>query len=197
MSFATTSALLRRQTISRLPLRLRSGCTVVALPSHVLLNPTLPCAGYEPGQRLPNARGYATQQPPGGMGGGIPNFLFQQPRQKGETLKEYVGVKTRDTSLCYSHPFQSVDLTEMARNGKLDPTIGRDEGACRFFFAEPWHSYMRPTEIRRTIQSELLYTTIPFTALMLLKFCLAEPNPTRSYVHCRFRSEQPRSSSLQ
>ncbi|KAI9572021.1 P-loop containing nucleoside triphosphate hydrolase protein [Boletus coccyginus] len=52
------------------------------------------------------------------MGGrGIPNFLFQQPRQKGETLKEY-----------------SADLTEMARNGKLDPTIGRDE------------------EIRRTIQ---------------------------------------------
>lgn len=25
---------------------------------------------------------------------------------------------------------QSVDLTELARNGKLDPTIGRDEGAC-------------------------------------------------------------------
>ncbi|KIJ65353.1 hypothetical protein HYDPIDRAFT_130437 [Hydnomerulius pinastri MD-312] len=43
--------------------------------------------------------------------------MFQQPRQKGEALKEY-----------------SVDLTEMARNGKLDPTIGRDE------------------EIRRTIQ---------------------------------------------
>ncbi|KAG6381855.1 P-loop containing nucleoside triphosphate hydrolase protein [Boletus reticuloceps] len=50
------------------------------------------------------------------MGGGIPNFLFEQPRQKGETLKEY-----------------SVDLTEMARNGKLDPTIGRDEGACWSF----------------------------------------------------------------
>ncbi|KIP01473.1 hypothetical protein PHLGIDRAFT_80531 [Phlebiopsis gigantea 11061_1 CR5-6] len=41
----------------------------------------------------------------------------QQQQQKGEALKEY-----------------SVDLTELARNGKLDPTIGRDE------------------EIRRTIQ---------------------------------------------
>ncbi|KAI0788653.1 P-loop containing nucleoside triphosphate hydrolase protein [Abortiporus biennis] len=42
---------------------------------------------------------------------------MQQQRQKGEALKEF-----------------SVDLTELARNGKLDPTIGRDE------------------EIRRTIQ---------------------------------------------
>jgi hypothetical protein len=29
---------------------------------------------------------------------------------------------------------QSVDLTEMARNGKLDPTIGRDEGLCLLAF---------------------------------------------------------------
>ncbi|KAJ7103827.1 P-loop containing nucleoside triphosphate hydrolase protein [Mycena epipterygia] len=54
-----------------------------------------------------------SQPPPGGP------FSFKLPPQhaKGEALKEY-----------------SVDLTEMARNGKLDPTIGRDE------------------EIRRTIQ---------------------------------------------
>ncbi|KAF9233711.1 P-loop containing nucleoside triphosphate hydrolase protein [Melanogaster broomeanus] len=64
-----------------------------------------------------NVRGYASQ-PPGGAGGaGFPGMMFQQPREKGDALKEY-----------------SVDLTEMARNGKLDPTIGRDE------------------EIRRTIQ---------------------------------------------
>ncbi|KAJ7227717.1 P-loop containing nucleoside triphosphate hydrolase protein [Mycena haematopus] len=44
-------------------------------------------------------------------------FKFGPQHDKGEALKEY-----------------SVDLTEMARNGKLDPTIGRDE------------------EIRRTIQ---------------------------------------------
>ncbi|KAL0954188.1 hypothetical protein HGRIS_005316 [Hohenbuehelia grisea] len=43
--------------------------------------------------------------------------MMQPQHQKGDALKEY-----------------SVDLTEMARNGKLDPTIGRDE------------------EIRRTIQ---------------------------------------------
>ncbi|KAL1413565.1 chaperone ATPase hsp78 [Vanrija albida] len=60
--------------------------------------------------------------PPGGFGGGRGNYPGQQPPQeqgpqKGETLKEF-----------------SVDLTEMAREGKLDPVIGRDE------------------EIRRTIQ---------------------------------------------
>ncbi|KAI3607949.1 heat shock protein mitochondrial precursor [Moniliophthora roreri] len=59
-------------------------------------------------------------QPPGGSGGsggGFPGFSFGQQHQKGDALKEY-----------------SVDLTELARDGKLDPTIGRDE------------------EIRRTIQ---------------------------------------------
>ncbi|KAF8141334.1 P-loop containing nucleoside triphosphate hydrolase protein [Boletus edulis] len=115
MSFATTSTLLRRQTISRLPIRLRNG-RAVALTRHSLLNSTLLHAGCELGRRLSDVRGYASRQPPGGMGGGVPNFLFEQPRQKGETLKEY-----------------SVDLTEMARNGKLDPTIGRDEGACQSF----------------------------------------------------------------
>ncbi|KAG8894666.1 chaperone ATPase hsp78, partial [Tulasnella sp. 403] len=56
--------------------------------------------------------------PPGGSsGGGFPGFQLGHNFSKGEALKEY-----------------SVDLTELARNGKLDPTIGRDE------------------EIRRTIQ---------------------------------------------
>ncbi|KDQ61982.1 hypothetical protein JAAARDRAFT_122866 [Jaapia argillacea MUCL 33604] len=65
-------------------------------------------------------RTYA-QEPPGrggpGGGGGFPGFMMQPQHQPGDALKEY-----------------SIDLTEMARNGKLDPTIGRDE------------------EIRRTIQ---------------------------------------------
>ncbi|KAK0460997.1 P-loop containing nucleoside triphosphate hydrolase protein [Desarmillaria tabescens] len=56
-------------------------------------------------------------QPPGGGGGGFPGFSMGPQHQKGEALKEY-----------------SVDLTELAKNGKLDPIIGRDE------------------EIRRTIQ---------------------------------------------
>ncbi|KAH8827095.1 P-loop containing nucleoside triphosphate hydrolase protein [Flagelloscypha sp. PMI_526] len=61
-------------------------------------------------------RHYAT--PPPNSGGGFPGFKFSgQQRQNGDALKEF-----------------SVDLTEMAREGKLDPTIGRDE------------------EIRRTIQ---------------------------------------------
>ncbi|PPR01557.1 hypothetical protein CVT24_005883 [Panaeolus cyanescens] len=52
-----------------------------------------------------------------GGGGGFPGFSMGPQHQKGEALKEY-----------------SVDLTQLAKDGKLDPTIGRDE------------------EIRRTIQ---------------------------------------------
>ncbi|THU87995.1 P-loop containing nucleoside triphosphate hydrolase protein [Dendrothele bispora CBS 962.96] len=66
------------------------------------------------GIHLTPIRGYA--QGPGGNGG-FPGLKLGPQHQKGEALKEY-----------------SVDLTEMARDGKLDPTIGRDE------------------EIRRTIQ---------------------------------------------
>lgn len=95
MSFATTSALLLRRTISRLPLRLRNGRAVTTAAR---LSPTLLRAGNELGRQLPHVRSYASHQPPGGMGGGpgrggIPNFLFQQPRQKGETLKEYVSLQ--------------------------------------------------------------------------------------------------------
>lgn len=58
--------------------------------------------------------------PPGGGFGGMRfpggGMMGQQP-EKGETLKQF-----------------SIDLTKLARDGKLDPTIGRDE------------------EIRRTIQ---------------------------------------------
>ncbi|KAF8194661.1 P-loop containing nucleoside triphosphate hydrolase protein [Pholiota molesta] len=61
-------------------------------------------------------RGYANGAG-GGGGKGFPGFSLGPQHQKGEALKEY-----------------SVDLTELAREGKLDPTIGRDE------------------EIRRTIQ---------------------------------------------
>lgn len=55
--------------------------------------------------------------------------------------------------MCRSYLLQSVDLTEMARNGKLDPTIGRDEGTLSILLAYPSHSYIRVAEIRRTIQS--------------------------------------------
>ncbi|EJF58053.1 P-loop containing nucleoside triphosphate hydrolase protein [Dichomitus squalens LYAD-421 SS1] len=58
------------------------------------------------------------QGPPGGGQPAFPGFsMMGHQRQKGDALKEY-----------------SLDLTELARNGKLDPTIGRDD------------------EIRRTIQ---------------------------------------------
>ena len=96
MSLATSSTLLLRTTISRLPLRLRDGYAV-ATATRLNMNPAPLRAGYEHRQRLQDARGYASQPPPGGMGGAgnLPNFLFQQPRQKGETLKEYVN--PRDT----------------------------------------------------------------------------------------------------
>ncbi|CAK5267936.1 unnamed protein product [Mycena citricolor] len=59
-----------------------------------------------------------SQGPVGGGGGSNPfSFKMGPQHAKGDALKEY-----------------SVDLTELARDGKLDPTIGRDE------------------EIRRTIQ---------------------------------------------
>ncbi|KAL5525137.1 HSP78 [Sanghuangporus sanghuang] len=75
---------------------------------------TVPIASFQ-------ARRYA-QGPGGGAGGpggpgGFSFTGFKPAHQKGEALKEY-----------------SVDLTQLAREGKLDPVIGRDE------------------EIRRTIQ---------------------------------------------
>lgn len=67
---------------------------------------------------------YPPPPPPGGgrgpgSGGGFPigNIFGQQPREPGAALKEH-----------------GTDLTELARQGKLDPVIGRDE------------------EIKRTIQ---------------------------------------------
>ncbi|KAI0277462.1 P-loop containing nucleoside triphosphate hydrolase protein [Russula aff. rugulosa BPL654] len=66
---------------------------------------------------------YYAQTPPGGQGpaggGGFPGFQFpmQQQYAKGDALREF-----------------SSDLTELAKSGKLDPVIGREE------------------EIRRTIQ---------------------------------------------
>ena len=68
------------------------------------------------------------------MGGPGGFNMFGQQHQKGDALKEY-----------------SVDLTELARNGKLDPTIGRDE------------------EIRRTIQSAYSYLYAARRSLMLAK----------------------------
>ncbi|EFI27311.1 hsp78-like protein [Coprinopsis cinerea okayama7 len=49
--------------------------------------------------------------PGGGAGGGFPGLSFGQQYQKGEALKQF-----------------SVDLTELAKQGKLDPVIGRDDG---------------------------------------------------------------------
>lgn len=64
------------------------------------------------------SRRWASGMGPGGGSGGFPGFsMGGQKPEKGAALKEH-----------------SVDLTELARQGKLDPVIGRDE------------------EIRRTIQ---------------------------------------------
>jgi hypothetical protein len=53
--------------------------------------------------------------------------------------------------------YQSIDLTEMAREGKLDPTIGRDEGACVLALRSLRLGLIACApivEIRRTIQSQ-------------------------------------------
>ena len=60
---------------------------------------------------------------------------------------------------------QSVDLTEMAKEGKLDPTIGRDEGM--YMLAIPSSNtysmrFLLLSEIRRTIQSKFSIALLAF-----------------------------------
>ncbi|KAL4061946.1 P-loop containing nucleoside triphosphate hydrolase protein [Scleroderma yunnanense] len=113
MSLAVTANNISRRLFPRISVRLRSGATVLTLGTRTnpYRQPFLPCISQCACHPC-FTRGYAAQPP----GSGFPSFV-QQQRQKGDALKEY-----------------SVDLTEMARNGKLDPVIGRDD------------------EIRRTIQ---------------------------------------------
>ncbi|TFY62194.1 hypothetical protein EVG20_g6795 [Dentipellis fragilis] len=98
-----------KNVITRTPLRYRPALRHAqgALAASVAHGVFVPSRGYA---QNPNG-------PPGGGKGGFPGFSMGPQHEKGGALKEY-----------------SVDLTEMAKNGKLDPTIGRDE------------------EIRRTIQ---------------------------------------------
>ncbi|KAL1673496.1 P-loop containing nucleoside triphosphate hydrolase protein [Schizophyllum commune] len=108
------------RNIPRLTARTTPGRVASALPSTVRLAPRFSrTAPNFHGFPAISVRHYAQGPPGGGQGGmgGFPGFKMG-PQQKGEALKEY-----------------SVDLTQMAKDGKLDPTIGRDE------------------EIRRTIQS--------------------------------------------
>ncbi|KAG1760072.1 P-loop containing nucleoside triphosphate hydrolase protein [Suillus occidentalis] len=110
MSRKAISVIPRSAKLSRISFGLRHGPAVLALAGHV--------QPYSSSRRLPvipgyYVRSYASQPPGGAGGGGFPGFM-QQQHQKGDALKEY-----------------SVDLTEMARNGKLDPTIGRDDVLSR------------------------------------------------------------------
>ena len=81
----------------------------------------------------PSVRHYA-QTPPGGSGGGqgMPGFKFpmQQQYAKGDALKEFVRTRELRSYRLFDacHCMQSIDLTELAKSGKLDPVIGRDEG---------------------------------------------------------------------
>ena len=75
-----------------------------------------------------NIRHYANF--PGGLPQGFPGLGQQQ--QKGDALKEYVRVfyVLFFSGINCVFYLQSVDLTQLAKEGKLDPTIGRDEGMC-------------------------------------------------------------------
>ena len=69
--------------------------------------------------------------------GGFPSFSMGPQHQKGEALKEYVSrllCSVGFSGLMWVRS-KSVDLTELAKEGKLDPTIGRDDGACLFFIS--------------------------------------------------------------
>lgn len=94
-----------RLSIARPPLATRS--VALAFARTYAQGPPRPPPGGPGG---PPGGGFGGMRFPGGA------MMGQQP-EKGETLKQF-----------------SVDLTKLARDGKLDPTIGRDE------------------EIRRTIQ---------------------------------------------
>jgi ATP-dependent Clp protease ATP-binding subunit ClpB len=83
--------------------------------------PTTATSPTSRGSTLSLTRSYANGNfPPGGFPpGGFPHRGYpQQPQQqgpqKGETLKQF-----------------TVDLTEQAEKGKLDPVIGRDEEVKR------------------------------------------------------------------
>ena len=109
--------MLARRTISR---SLLSRSSAPASVPGVLLRPSVALARRSYAQYPP------PPPPPGGNGGGFggmrfPGGQFQPPQgqaaEKGATLNQF-----------------SIDLTDLAKQGKLDPVIGRDE------------------EIRRTIQ---------------------------------------------
>ncbi|EIW78756.1 P-loop containing nucleoside triphosphate hydrolase protein [Coniophora puteana RWD-64-598 SS2] len=111
-SIANTALPVSRATATISSLRRASSLALISSPhlNSPLLSPSK-------GDRSRTSRRTYAQQGGSGGGGGFPGFSLGPQHEKGDALKEY-----------------SVDLTEMARNGKLDPTIGRDE------------------EIRRTIQ---------------------------------------------
>ncbi|WRT68482.1 uncharacterized protein IL334_005458 [Kwoniella shivajii] len=110
---------------SRLPLA-RNGLIpkpIICRPAIRVITAPLANRGYAQGPPRPppggppgGGGGFGGMRFPGGGGGGGGMMGPSQP-EKGETLRQF-----------------SIDLTQLARDGKLDPTIGRDE------------------EIRRTIQ---------------------------------------------
>lgn len=80
----------------------------------------------------------------------MPGFAgFKPQHQKGEALKEYVSILYSVCSDEYTKRMitgavlKSVDLTELAKEGKLDPVIGRDEGAFESCFSSG--NFHKPT----------------------------------------------------
>jgi hypothetical protein len=123
--------------------------SVLSCSQHIIHTPRYTRTRIQHGPRflVPNAcvplrkpRGvhqwrHYSNKPPGGGAGGFPGLSLGSQHQKGEALKEYVSSFTKIFEIVSESEIeQSTDLTELAREGKLDPTIGRDEGwRCIFF----------------------------------------------------------------
>lgn len=111
--------MIRKQLVRNAQQALRRPTPTLSLSARILLNPIATSSrtyAQGPPRPPPNNGGFGGIRYPGQGGGGGGMSMSQGP-EKGETLKQF-----------------SIDLTELARQGKLDPTIGRDE------------------EIKRTIQ---------------------------------------------
>ena len=89
--------------------------------------------------------------------GGSPWTCSCRSIRKAMHWRNMWAISSQENGILTKWTLQSIDLTERARTGKLDPTIGRDEGMSSFIFKQEWGCIKWCLEIRRTIQSMSSY----------------------------------------